>query len=52
MMKFVKYWRSQWFDIITGWNVNSFDITYICNRIDKLFGEDEQKTITMGSCKL
>ena len=46
MMKFVKYWRSQWFDIITGWNVNSFDITYICNRIDKLFGEDEHRKLS------
>ncbi len=46
LMKFVKYWRSESFDIITGWNVNSFDITYLCNRIDKILGEDEHKKLS------
>ena len=32
------------FDIITGCqNVNSFDTTYLCNRIDRILGEDEHK---------
>ena len=42
LQKFIKYWRTEWFDIITGWNVNSFDITYLCNRIDRLMGENER----------
>jgi DNA polymerase elongation subunit (family B) len=46
LMKFVKYWREQWFDIITGWNVNHFDITYLCNRLDRLFGEDTHKKLS------
>jgi len=46
MTEFMKYWRSEAFDIITGWNVNSFDITYICNRIDRLFGEGEHKKLS------
>tara|TARA_B100000902_G_scaffold395495_1_gene454196 strand:+ start:1040 stop:3550 length:2511 start_codon:yes stop_codon:yes gene_type:complete len=46
LQKFVKYWRTEWFDIITGWNVNSFDITYLCNRIDKILGEDEHKKLS------
>ena len=45
-MKFIKYWRTESFDIITGWNVNSFDITYLCNRIDKIMGEDEHKKLS------
>ena len=46
LMKFIKYWRTESFDIITGWNVNSFDITYLCNRIDKIMGEDEHKKLS------
>jgi len=46
LMKFIKYWRTESFDIITGWNVNSFDITYLCNRIDRILGEDEHKKLS------
>jgi len=46
LMNFIKYWRSESFDIITGWNVNSFDITYLCNRIDRILGEDEHKKLS------
>ena len=46
LTEFLKYWRSEWFDIVTGWNVNSFDITYLCNRIDRLFGEGEHKKLS------
>ena len=40
---FIKYWRKESFDVITGWNVDAFDITYLCNRVDKLFGEGSHK---------
>ena len=40
---FIKYWRKESFDIITGWNVDAFDMTYLCNRVDKLFGESSHK---------
>lgn len=46
LMEFMKYWRSQSFDVITGWNVNSFDITYLCNRIDRIMGEGEHKKLS------
>ena len=46
LQKFIKYWRTEWFDIITGWNVNSFDITYLCNRIDRLMGENEHTKLS------
>ena len=46
LMQFIKYWRKESFDIITGWNVNSFDITYLCNRIDKIIGEGEHKKLS------
>ena len=40
---FIKYWRKESFDIVTGWNVDAFDMTYLCNRVDKLFGEGSHK---------
>ena len=43
LTEFMKYWRQEQFDIITGWNVDSFDMTYLCNRVDRLFGEGEHK---------
>ena len=46
LMKFIKYWRTESFDIITGWNVNSFDITYLCNRLDRLFGDGYHKKLS------
>ena len=46
LTEFIKYWRKESFDIITGWNVDTFDITYLCNRIDRLFGEDQHKKLS------
>jgi len=36
---FARWFRKQKFDIITGWNVDRFDMMYIMNRIDVLAGE-------------
>jgi DNA polymerase elongation subunit (family B) len=36
---FLKEWKSEYPDIITGWNVSFFDIPYLVNRMCKLFGE-------------
>ena len=31
---------------MSRWNVNHFDITYLCNRLDRLFGEDTHKKLS------
>ena len=36
--KFLKYWSTNYPDVITGWNVKFFDIPYIINRISRLQG--------------
>ena len=36
---FVAWWEDVGPEVITGWNVEMFDITYICNRIQKVLGE-------------
>ena len=36
---FVAWWENVEPDVITGWNVDLFDITYLCNRIQKKCGD-------------
>jgi DNA polymerase elongation subunit (family B) len=44
--EFLIFWENHQPDIITGWNTEFFDIPYLCNRIIKLFGEDELKRLS------
>jgi len=44
--RFVDDWCLDYPDIITGWNVKLFDITYLVNRITKLLGEDFAKKLS------
>jgi len=46
LKEFLVFWERHYPDIITGWNTEFFDIPYICNRIMKLFGEDELKRLS------
>ena len=38
---FLDLWESLDIDIVTGWNVNFFDIPYLVNRITRVFDEKE-----------
>ena len=50
--KFMHFWIKTQPDIITGWNIQFFDIPYLCNRISRLLGEDEiQKFSPWGIVK-
>jgi DNA polymerase elongation subunit (family B) len=44
--KFIGWWQSDYPDIITGWNVQNFDIPYLVNRITKICGESESKKLS------
>ena len=46
LKEFLAFWTNHRPDVITGWNSEFFDIPYICNRIKKLFGEDELKRLS------
>lgn len=39
LRKFVRIWEELDLDVITGWNVEFFDIPYLVNRIRKVLGE-------------
>ena len=46
IMKFLELWEQIDADIITGWNVQFFDIPYIYNRILRLKGENTAKRLS------
>ena len=46
LKEFLHFWRKHQPDVITGWNTEFFDIPYLCNRIKRLFGEDELKRLS------
>ena len=37
---FIDFWQRNCPDVITGWNINGFDIPYLVNRIRLLLGDD------------
>ncbi|MDX8383317.1 MAG: 3'-5' exonuclease [Ghiorsea sp.] len=39
LLDFVKFWTDNFPDIITGWNTRGFDIPYLVNRLNMLFGD-------------
>jgi DNA polymerase elongation subunit (family B) len=43
---FLGYWSENCPDVITGWNVQLFDIPYIARRIDRILGEKFTKTLS------
>jgi DNA polymerase elongation subunit (family B) len=43
---FLKWWQENTPDVITGWNVQLFDMPYICRRMDRVLGEDHTKLLS------
>ena len=43
---FLDYWITNFPDILTGWNVELYDVPYICGRLERLFGETEMKQMS------
>jgi len=43
---FLHYWTTNFPDILTGWNVELYDVPYICGRMERLFGEKEMKQMS------
>lgn len=37
--QFMKYWTKNYPDVLTNWNGDGFDIPYIVNRMERLFGD-------------
>ena len=43
LTKFLDWWEHNYPDIITGWNVQLYDIPYICGRLNRVLGEKAMK---------
>ena len=46
LRKFLDLWQKIDCDVVTGWNVEFFDMPYIINRIKKILGDDQAKKIS------
>jgi DNA polymerase elongation subunit (family B) len=46
LYKFIDVWVALDPDIITGWNIEMFDIPYICNRIERKLSKDALKRLS------
>jgi len=44
--RFLQYWQENCPDVISGWNIDGFDIPYIINRFNKILGEDETRKLS------
>ena len=43
---FLEYWQANYPDVVTGWNVQLFDMPYINNRINRIMGEKFTKLLS------
>lgn len=46
LRKFVRVWQQLELDILTGWNIQGFDIPYIIRRITRVLGEEVAKKLS------
>ncbi len=43
---FVTFWSNNYPDVVTGWNINGFDIPYLVNRIRLVLGDEYVKRMS------
>jgi DNA polymerase elongation subunit (family B) len=54
LLNFLEYWAQNTPEVITGWNIQLYDIPYICGRLSRVLGEKLMKRfspwglVTMG----
>ena len=46
LLKFLNHLGRDHPDVITGWNIEFFDVPYLINRINKILGEDEVRRLS------
>lgn len=46
LKSFLSFWRRDFPDIVTGWNVHGYDIPYIMNRLTNLFGDEQNQKLS------
>ena len=46
LRSFINYWMQDVPDVITGWNIQLYDIPYICKRLERVIGEKLMKRMS------
>lgn len=46
LSRFIQIWKGDYPDVVTGWNVEYFDIQYVVTRIIRLMGEGKAKELS------
>lgn len=46
LRSFIEIWSKSKIDIVTGWNVNQFDMSYLVNRIGKILGDETMRKLS------
>lgn len=46
LKRFLRFWRANFPDVIVGYNSYSFDVPYIVNRLEHVFGEGYSKNLS------
>lgn len=44
--RFLYYWDNNPPEVITGWNIQFYDVPYICGRLDRVLGEKRMKSFS------
>ena len=46
LRKFVDFWKYDYPDVVSGWNIDGFDIPYLLNRIEKILGKSTAESLS------
>ena len=46
LQKFIDYWNDNIPDVVTGWNIQYYDIPYLSKRLNRVLGEKEMKRLS------
>ena len=46
LQTFIDWWDRNHPDVITGWNVQLYDVPYICRRLNRVLGEKQMKRLS------
>ena len=46
LQNFMGWWANNYPDVITGWDIEQFDMPYLVNRIDRIFGGDSKNNLS------
>ena len=49
LQSFLAFWQENYPDILTGWNVELYDVPYICGRLKNVFNGQQMKLLSPWS---